>query len=160
MRPNWTVYTRMLLVVAIACLASVARADDKKDGDKKEGEKKPAASATGTWKWTMAGQNGQQRESTLKLKQDGEKLTGALMGRNNQETEITDGKVKDGQVSFKVTRKFNDQEMTSSYNGKLDGDTIKGKVERPGRDGGAARTSDWEAKRVKEEEKKEEKKSA
>ena len=41
MRPNWTVYTRMLLVVAIACLASVARADDKKDGDKKEGEKKP-----------------------------------------------------------------------------------------------------------------------
>ena len=153
MRPNWTVYTRMLLVAAIACLASVARADDKKDGDKKEGEKK-AGNVTGTWKWTMAGQNGQQRESTLKLKQDGEKLTGALMGRNNQETEIADGKVKDGQVSFKVTRKFNDQEVTTSYSGKLEGDTIKGKIER----GGGGTPRDWEAKRVKEEEKKEDKK--
>ena len=154
MRPTWTVYTRMLLVAAIACLASVARADEKKADDKKEAEKKPAASATGTWKWTMTSQDGQQRENTLKLKQDGEKLTGSLMGRNNQETEIADGKLKDGQVSFKVTRKFQEREVTSSYSGKLEGDTIKGKVERPGRDGGAARTSDWEAKRVKEEEKK------
>jgi hypothetical protein len=80
------------------------------------------------------------------------------MGRDNTETAIADGKVKDGQVSFKVTRKFQEREVTSSYSGKLEGDTIKGKIERPGRDGGAARTTDWEAKRVKDEEKKEDKK--
>ena len=149
MRASWKWVGALFVVL---CLSAAVRADDKKD-DKKAGD------ATGTWKWTMTTQNGEQRESTLKLKQDGEKLTGALMGRNNQETEISEGKVKDGQVSFKVTRKFNDREVTTSYTGKLEGDTIKGKTESPGRDGGAPRTRDWEAKRVKEDEKKEEKKT-
>ena len=60
----------------------------------------------------------------LELKQDGDKLTGTVSGRNNQETEIQDGKFKDGDVSFKVVRKFQDQEVTSTYHGKLDGDTM------------------------------------
>jgi hypothetical protein len=158
MSTNWKLCTRMMLVVAIACLASTARAaDDKKDADKKE-EKKPAAgNATGTWKW-MSTQQGQERENILKLKQDGDKLTGALMGRNNRETEITDGKVKDGEISFKVTRNQGGTEMTTTYTAKVEGDTLKGKIEMPGRDGGAPRSRDWEAKRVKEDEKKEEKK--
>ena len=161
MSANWKLCTRMLLVVAIACLASTARAaDDKKADDKKPEEKKPAAgNVTGTWKWTTT-QQGQERENTLKLKQEGEKVTGALVGRNNRETEITDGKVKEGQVSFKVTRTQQGQERTTAYTAKLEGDTLKGKIETPGRDGGAPRSRDWEAKRVKEEEKKEEKKES
>jgi hypothetical protein len=111
-----------------------------------------ADDATGTWKWSVPGRNGgAAREATLKLKQDGEKLTGTLMmggGNNATPTEITDGKIKDGELSFKVTRKRQNNEFTSNYTGKLDGDTIKGKVET--NFNGNARTSDFEAKRAKE----------
>ena len=46
------------------------------------------ANPTGTWTWSMGmgGGGGQARTATLKLKLDGGKLTGAMMGRNNQET--------------------------------------------------------------------------
>jgi len=108
-----------------------------------------AADATGTWKWTMQGrQGGQGREVSLTLKQDGEKLTGKLGGGQN-ETEIKDGKIdKDGNLSFAVTRKRGDQEFTTKYSGKLDGDTIKGKQENERN--GQAQSRDWEAKRAKE----------
>jgi hypothetical protein len=108
-----------------------------------------AADATGTWKWKMPGRNGAEgREVSLKLKQDGDKLTGTLGGGQN-ETEIKDGKIdKDGTLSFAVTRKRNDQEFTTKYSGKLDGDTIKGKTEMERN--GQTQSRDWEAKRSKE----------
>src|SRR5262245_10031410 len=82
-----------------------------------------AADATGTWKWTVE-RNGQTFETTLKLKQEKEKLTGTISGRNNTENPIEDGKVADGKVTFKVTREFNGNKIVFSYEGKLDGDTI------------------------------------
>jgi hypothetical protein len=39
--------------------------------------------------------------------------------------------------------------FVSKYTGKVEGDTIKGSIERPGRDGGAATKTDWTATRVK-----------
>jgi hypothetical protein len=111
-----------------------------------------AADATGTWKWSTPGRNnGAARETTLKLKQDGEKLTGTISmgGANAKDTEITEGKIKDGELSFKVVRKGrNDAEITSTYTGKLDGDTIKGKSET--NFNGTPRSRDFEAKRAKE----------
>ena len=109
-----------------------------------------AGDATGTWEWTINGQNGQSFTQKAKLKQEGDKLTGVIMGRNNQETEIKDGKVKDGEVSFNVTRERNGQSMTTKYTGKLDGDKIKGKMTS---EGGQGEGRDWEAKRAKEESK-------
>jgi hypothetical protein len=109
-----------------------------------------AADATGTWKWTMQGRGGNPgREVSLTLKQDGEKLTGKLGGGQN-ETEIKDGKIdKEGNLSFSVTRKGrNDQEFTTKYSGKLEGDTIKGKTEMERN--GQTQSRDWEAKRAKE----------
>lgn len=109
-----------------------------------------AGSVDGTWTWSFTTQNGQTFESRAKLKQEGEKLTGVIISRNNRETEIKDGKINDkGEVSFNVTRERQGQTMTQKYTGKLEGDTIKGKVERQ-RDG-ESRSTDWEAKRVKEE---------
>ena len=112
-----------------------------------------ADDATGTWKYSTPGRNGgAAREVTLKLKQDGEKLTGTVSmggGQNGPtETEITDGKIKDGELSFKVTRKRQNNEFTSNYAGKLSGDSIKGKVET--NFNGNARSTDFEAKRAKE----------
>jgi hypothetical protein len=105
-----------------------------------------AENPTGTWKWTVS-QGGQDREQTLTLKLEGDKLTGSMAGRNNTSTEIADASFKDNKVSFSVTREFNGQKRTTKYSGTLSGDTITGKSERD-RDGQTMST-DWVAKRQK-----------
>jgi hypothetical protein len=100
---------------------------------------------TGTWKWkTKRGEK--EIEQTLKLELKDGKLTGAVSGGKN-ETKIEDGKFKEGEVSFTVTRMFKDQKFTSKYSGKVSGDTIKGSItsERDGKEN----KQDWEAKRDK-----------
>ena len=104
-----------------------------------------AADPTGTWKWSVE-RNGQTFESTLKLKLEGSSLTGVYIGRQN-ETPIEDGKFEGDNVSFKVTREFNGNKFVIAYEGKVDGDTIKGtsKITRDGE----TQSRDWEAKRQK-----------
>ena len=150
-----TVLTSILVTAALALGGvSQVRAADKK------------ADPNGTWSWTMQGRGGAAanpdapvRKVTLKLKADGEKLTGTIAqpagGRAGgdgaaaapREVEISDGKVKGDEISFSVKREFQGNAMVIKYNGKIDGDTITGKTETPGRDGGEARTRDWVAKR-------------
>jgi len=101
---------------------------------------------TGTWKWSVTFNNN-TREVTLKLKLDGDKLTGAMVGRNNNETAIEDASFKDGEVAFSVTRERNGEKFTTKYTGKLDGDTLKGKTEFERN--GEKQSRDWEAKRSK-----------
>jgi hypothetical protein len=130
----WWAFSALGLVLSLLCLAPLAaQADDK-------------APATGTWKWTFTRQNGDTVENTLKLKQDGDKLSGTLAGPQGNEREIKDGKVKDGDVSFTVTFDRNGQEFTLKFSGKLSGDTIKGKNEFEVN--GETRMRDWEAKRA------------
>jgi hypothetical protein len=105
-----------------------------------------AENPTGTWKWT-ASFGGQEREQTLTLKLDGDKLTGSMPGRDGAPTQISDGTFKDDKVSFSVTREFNGQKRTTKYSGVVKGDTITGKSERE-RDGQTTST-DWVAKRQK-----------
>src|SRR5262245_43522133 len=105
----------VVVVLAFVGLVGAARADDKPN-------------PTGTWKWTVKF-NDQEREMTLKLKLDGDKLTGGLIGRDDKETPIEDAKYKDGEFSFSVTRERNGQKVTIKYKGKVEGDSIKGKTE-------------------------------
>jgi hypothetical protein len=98
---------------------------------------------TGTWKWTVKFQD-QEREMSVKLKLEGDKLTGTMPGRNNQETAIENGSYKDGEVKFEVTRERNGNKFTSKYSGKIEGNKLTGKIEMPGRDG-QTRTRDWNA---------------
>jgi len=111
------------------------------------------ADPAGTWTWTIPGRNGgPDRKNTLKLKTEGDKLTGTIsapgrQGSEPRETEIADGKVKGDEVSFTVTREFNGNKFTQKYNGKLSGDTIKGKMEFERN--GETQSRDWEAKREK-----------
>jgi hypothetical protein len=125
-----------LLVAAVGLitvgLTSAARADDKKG-------------IAGDWKWEFKRQNGDAIEIALKLVQDGEKVTGTMTVNGNA-TEIKEGKFKDGEVSFEVTRERNGQSVTTKYKGKLDGDTIKGKAATE--INGETRERDWEAKRA------------
>jgi hypothetical protein len=114
------------------------------------------AKADGTWAWTTPGRNGgQERKMTLKLKTEGEKVTGKLStpGRDGQarETEIQDGKMKGDEISFTIVREINNNKMTSKYTGKVGAETIKGKIEFT-RDGNT-QSRDWEAKREASEKK-------
>jgi hypothetical protein len=121
-------------LVVFAGLVGVGRADDK-------------GNPTGTWKWTV-NFGGQSREATLKLKAEGDKLTGHIIGRDGQERPIEDAKFKNGEVSFKITRERDGQKFVIKYAGKLSGDTIKGKMEFERE--GQTQDIDWDAKRAKE----------
>jgi hypothetical protein len=150
MRPrNITRLGSFLALVVLAAMAvPVLAADDDKDSKDSKGN------VTGTWKWSFQTQQGETRETTAKLKQDGEKVTGTISGRQGNDTEIKDGKVdKDGKLTFSVVREFNGQQMTAKYNGKVEGDTIKGKMETT-RGDGQTREREWEAKREKKEDSK------
>ncbi len=105
-----------------------------------------AADPTGTWKWSVE-RNGQTFETTLKLKQEGDKLTGTISGRQGNETKIEDGKVEGDKISFQVTRMFNDNKFVQKFQGTVEGDTIKGKVEFERN--GETMSRDWEAKKEK-----------
>jgi len=111
-----------------------------------------AADVNGTWTWTTPGRNGgAERKSVLKLKTEGDKLTGTINGRQ-EDIKITDGKVTGDEVSFKVSRSGqNGNTFTQKYTGKVSGDSIKGKVtfDRNGEE----QSRDWEAKREKDEKK-------
>jgi len=119
------------LALVFVGLVSIARAEDK-------------ANPTGTWKWSHTFNNNTV-ERSVKLKLEGDKLTGTMPGRDGAESAIEDGSFKDGTVSFKVTRERNGQKFVTKYKGKVTGDTIKGTSESE-RDG-QTRTTDWEAKR-------------
>lgn len=52
-------------------------------------------------------------------------------------------------VKFAVTREFNGRAFTTTYEGKLEGDSIKGTYDRPGIDSGGSSKTEWNARRQK-----------
>ena len=67
-------------------------------------------------------------------------------GGEPRNIEIKDAKVKGDEISFNTTFDRGGNTVTTKYNGKISGDTIKGKIESPGQDGNT-NTRDWNAKR-------------
>jgi hypothetical protein len=135
--------TAAALVLGLVGLTGAGLADDKK------------ADPSGTWKWTTEF-GGQKRDQTLKLKLEGDKLTGTMSGgrggkggkgANAPDTKIEDASFKDGEIKFTVTRERGGTKTVSKYSGKLTGDTIKGTIESDR--GGETQKRDWEAKREK-----------
>jgi len=102
----------------------------------------------GTWKASFATPNGQTIESTLKIKQDGDKLSGVVIGRNGNETPFDEITLTGDQLSLRLIRERNGEKVTTKVAAKVTGDDLKGKIES--NYGGENHTMDWEAKRVKE----------
>ena len=102
----------------------------------------------GTWKSSFTPTDGQTIESTLKLKQEGDKLSGTVIGRNGDELPIDEIKLTGDQVSIKVIRERNGEKIIIKVMAKLNGDNLKGKLEANW--GGEDHKVDWEAKRVTE----------
>lgn len=104
------------------------------------------AAASGSWDTALILGDGNRIEGLLKLKQDGDKLTGVTV-RNENETEIQDGKIAGDEITFKTIRERDGRKVTAKYKGKITGDTIKGNVESDW--SGDWQTLDWEGKRQK-----------
>jgi len=100
------------------------------------------AKPEGTWKWSVE-RNCEKVETTLKLKLEGDKLSGTITGRDGKETAIEEASFKDGEVKFQVKRERNGTTVTIKYSGKVEGDTITGKSEN------GDRSRDWKAERAK-----------
>jgi len=110
-----------------------------------------AADPTGTWKWTAQGRNGPQDYTAALVLKDGQ-LTGSVTGPRGA-TDISDASFKDGAIAFSTVVTYNDNKFAVKYEGKLDGDSVTGSIERPGRNGGAPTKTDWAATRVKDDKK-------
>lgn len=132
---------RFLLSVTTCLALSVTglqAADDKK------------VDVTGTWKWSITFGD-QTRDFTMKLKQDADKVSGTMSGPGGQDTKIDDGKIKDGEITFSVTRERNGEKFTVKYKGKVSGDSIEGKMDV--NFGGQEQSFDWKPKKEKAEKK-------
>lgn len=136
------------LIQTVVCLAltlglAAQAQDDKKDKKKSD--------ASGTWTWSRPGRDGGDPiKSTLKLKVEGDKVTGTMsapgrQGGEARETEITDGKISGEDISFTVKRERQGNTFVAKYSGKITGDSIKGKIETERE--GNTQSRDWEAKR-------------
>jgi hypothetical protein len=86
-------------------------------------------------------------ESTAKFTLKDGALTGTVSGRMG-DAPIGDASFKEGKVAFTVTREFDGNKIVIKYQGKFEGDTITGTIERPGRDGDAPVTLEWKATRA------------
>lgn len=122
------------------------------------------ASLTGTWKVTFIHDGKRDAyQPNLKLKADGEKLTGTLdrnTGTKIETLPVEAGKIKGADVSFDiqfysqvykngVLQSPNTNNMSHwKFQGTLGGATIKGTVEKESSAG--RRTQNWEARRVAE----------
>ena len=123
------------MVLGVCGLAGVA--DDKAD-------------PVGTWKCSYE-IGGQQRMSTLKIKKDGDNLTGTMSWPDQEETKVKDLKLKDGTLTFTAERKLPgmDDAITVEYSLKVDGEQLKGKG--AAEFGGQKQEWDIEAKKQKDD---------
>lgn len=105
-----------------------------------------AADPTGIWKWATKSPNG-DIETTLKLEVKDGKVTGAYSNQFG-DTTISNASLKDDTITFDIVRDLGGTKYVVKYQGKVDGDTLKGTLEAPGRNGGEAMKLDWNAKRA------------
>ena len=109
---------RNVALLAVLCLAmfgvvGVAVAQD--------------AQVAGTWTLSSQGRGGNMQNSTLTLKQDGQKLTGTLAGGRGGEAPLT-GTISGNNIAFSVTRSTPNGDFKLDYTGTVSGDSMKGSV--------------------------------
>jgi hypothetical protein len=108
----------------------------------------PKTALTGAWKWVApANPDGQIPKITFDLKSQGETLNGTIARTGGKISVITNGVVKGDKVIFQTISEGNAGKSTTTYNGKLNGDSIKGAIEIDVA-GKKLNTPDWEIKRI------------
>jgi len=98
---------------------------------------------SGDWELTMTTPRGERPPQTITLKQEGEKLTVTMTGRQGEEIKA-EGTVKGNEIEWSMTRSTPRGESTTTYKGKIEGDTMSGQVQM-----GDFGTFDWKATKKK-----------
>ena len=83
-----------------------------------------AADVDGTWTGTVSTPGG-DFPMNFTFKADGANLTGSMLGQENNQVPIKDGKIDGNNISFTVSVDFGGQEMTLSFKGVVAADQIK-----------------------------------
>lgn len=103
-------------------------------------EKTPDVS--GTWELTVETPQG-TGNPTIVLKQDGEKLTGVYKGRFGEAN--LQGTLKGKDITFSITVNAQGNDLTITYKGTVENDSMKGSV-----DFGGFAEGTWTGRRKKE----------
>jgi hypothetical protein len=123
----------MALVIGFCRLASAAEAK---------------VDPVGTWKCEYE-IGGQQRTSSLTIKNDGDKLAGTMDWPDQKDAKLKDVKLKDGELTFSAVRVLGDNKYNVEYKLNVDGDKLKGKGAVV--TGDEKREFDFEGKREKKD---------
>jgi hypothetical protein len=83
-----------------------------------------AADVDGTWTGTVSTPGG-EFPVNFTFKADGANLTGSMLGQDNNQIPIRDGKIDGNNISFTISLDFGGQEMKLSYKGVVAADEIK-----------------------------------
>jgi len=102
-----------------------------------------AADVDGKWVGPMPTRDGQTRETTFDLKAAGAKLTGTMSTAQGV-TDILDGKISGGDISFKVSFEAGGNTIVVMFTGKVSGDQIKFTRKREG----AGQSQEFTAKKA------------
>ncbi len=100
-----------------------------------------AQDVSGEWEITSEGRQGTQTQ-TIKIEQDGEKITVTMEGRMREMT--GEGTIKDNKIEWTVTMETPRGEFTMTYTGTVDGDTMSGERQMSM---GNRPASEWTAKK-------------
>jgi len=100
----------------------------------------------GSWRWNFTMPDGTTVRPKLVLAVQDGKVTGTTSFRMDSETPITNAVLKGDEVSFQVIRERDGQQIVTTYSGKWDATSIKGKVESNW--AGEKQSYAWDAKRA------------
>ncbi|MBM3285112.1 MAG: hypothetical protein FJY81_04505 [Candidatus Aminicenantes bacterium] len=95
---------------------------------------------SGEWDFTMQTPRG-ERTSTIKIVQDGEKITVTMPGFRGGEV-TGEGTIKGNEIEWTITRSTPQGEFTVTYKGTVEGNTMSGTAEM-----GQMGTVEWSAKK-------------
>lgn len=127
----------LLALLAIG-VHSVLAAEDE--------DAKVAHPLDGSWRWTFAMPDGTTIRPKLVLAVKDGKLTGTTSFRIGTEASITNAVLNGDQLRFDVIRDRDGQQILTTYSGKWDTNSIKGKVESNW--AGKKESFDWVAQRA------------
>jgi hypothetical protein len=121
-----------IVIVAVLAAAGAAFAQDKP-------KETPKIDISGTWDFAVESPQGTMN-LTSTFKQDGEKLTGI---QSSQMGEMAlEGTIKGADIAFAIVLDMQGQQMTITYTGKVDGETMSGTIEF-----GSFGSATWTAKK-------------
>ena len=86
-----------------------------------------AADIDGKWKGQLPGRDGNLREISFDFKANGTNLNGSMQGFRG-DVPISDGKIENGAIQFKVSLNMGGSPMVMNYQGMLAGSELKMKM--------------------------------